>query len=47
MNFLQKIKEKSIFYDDNDQILNDTSSLKHIEAFDAKNIQDWSLLIYN
>ena len=36
MNFLESIKEKSIFYDDNDKILNDASSLENIEVFDAK-----------
>ena len=45
MNFLESIKEKSIFYDDNDKILNDASSLECIEVFDAKKIQDWSSLI--
>ena len=45
MNFLESILEKSVFYDDNDKILNDASSLKHIDVFDAKKIQDWSSLI--
>ena len=45
MNFLESIIEKSVFYDDNDKILNDASSLKHIDVFDAKKIQDWSSLI--
>ena len=45
IKFLEKIKEKSIFYDDNDKILNDASSLKHIDVFDAKKIHNWSSLI--
>ena len=43
--FLEKIKEPSIFYDDNETFLKSVSKIKNFKVKDAKLIKDWEKLI--
>ena len=45
INYLKKINEKSIFYDDNDKILEKAFGLENITPIDAKKIMNWEKLI--
>ncbi len=39
---LKEYKQKIIFYDDDDKVIEDVGQLSHVHIFDAKKIDDWS-----
>ena len=43
--FLKKVKEASLFFDDNDKIIKKASLIKNLRVYDAKEINDWKYLI--
>ena len=46
-SYLEDVASEIIFYDDDDHVIADLASLKHVQVIDAKTILDWKDLIKN